>query len=117
MIDVNETRRMALWQAIEDYSGLWELLWEMHTVDPEGDPNNHAEQARAAVHELVDRGWIEPYYCQEPYGDMIRIPQQAVASVLANPLNWDAPPKNGQSVRISATAIGEKAYRQLEKSE
>lgn len=107
----DEVRDIALWQAIEDYAGLWELFWELNTVDPEGDEAAHFTSATQAVRSLVEDGLIELFYCQEPYGEMTRVPSGERQRVIEEQGYWQEPAKDARSVRMSATEAGEAFYQ------
>ncbi|OKI21591.1 hypothetical protein A6A25_09910 [Saccharothrix sp. CB00851] len=104
---------MALWQAIEDYSGLWEVVWELNTLHPDGSARFHGDLARAAVDDLVRRDWVELFHSQEPDVGLEKVRPEDVPRVLADPANWEEPARDGRCVRMSATPAGEDAYRAL----
>jgi hypothetical protein len=109
---VTGAARTALWQAIEDYSGLWELLWELKTQRPEVDDRQLRSEASAAVADLVLRGLIDLYRCQEPYGQLSKIATEEITTVLAEDAVWAEPEKGGISVRMGATQAGEETYKE-----
>jgi hypothetical protein len=110
----NELLPVVLWLAIEDYSGLWEVVWELNTRLPRRT-NSNVETARQVVRELLRRGWIDLYWSQEPYGDPIRIPAEEAEEVLNNDRNWQAPSAGMRSVRIGASETEEEVYDDLAK--
>jgi hypothetical protein len=103
---------IVLWLAIEDYSGLWEVLWELNTRFPKESITNR-DRARETVRELLRRRLVDLYWSEEPYGDPIRIPFQEAEAVLDDERNWEEPVPKDRSVRIGATETGEEVYEDL----
>ena len=100
-----------LWATIEDYAGLWELEWELNSLEgspPQGS-NRHA--ARELVGDLLRRGWVSLYWSEEPDGNLTPIPPEQSAEVLNDDKLWDSPSGWHRVVRVSATPAGEAAYR------
>lgn len=98
-----------LWLAAEDYAGLWEAVWQLHTLHPDGEVSELRDRAEQIIRGLLDAGLVELYWCQEPYGDMSAIPADGAAAVLATPGVWEEPDAGATSVRVSATPAGEAA--------
>jgi hypothetical protein len=103
---------IVLWLAIEDYSGLWEVVWELNTRFPGNDPSNR-RRARETVRVLLDRGLLDLYWSQEPLGDPVRISAEEAQALLDDDRFWEEPVAGGRSVRIGATEAGEEAYEDL----
>ncbi|WP_162943632.1 hypothetical protein [Arthrobacter celericrescens] len=100
-----------LWLAIEDYSGLWEAAWQLQADHPDFDSTQTAKRAKSVVNELLERGFVRLYRCQEPYGELSVIDNGQVPEVLAEPANWNEPGPESISIRFSATPAGEEAIR------
>lgn len=101
-----EFLKAILWAAIEDYNGLWEIPWELNSIDekyPSALPLNIAKI-------LLKEELINLYYCQEPYGEMTLISSLEVQKVLLDIKYWEAPLEDSISIRFSATEKGEKLY-------
>jgi len=108
-----EAAKIALWQAIEGYSGLWEIVWEFNTVDPSGSYDEHCAVASSVIRQQIKNGWVELFYSIEPGGDLTPVPTEAVSAVLSETRYWHAPQAGDKSVRVSATPAGEAAYRAI----
>ena len=52
-MSVSGTHRTALWLAIEDYSGLWEVVWELRKLRPDASEAELRRDAAHAVSALV----------------------------------------------------------------
>lgn len=97
-----------LFAAIEDYVGLWELLWEFAD-----QPEITEEEMRPAIADLTQRGLIKLYFCREPYGELSAVEFEGYEKVLANLYCWVVPGVNQTGIRASATKQGEAYYRSL----
>lgn len=106
-------KRTLLWAAIEDYSGLWEAVWELRSVHPEMSTKSLEATARGILEELLREGNIDLYWCQEPYGDMTLVPESEAAGLLAADEAFADPAEDALSVRFSATPSGEALYRSM----
>lgn len=100
-----------LWLAIEDYSGLWEAAWQLQTDHPDFDSAHAATRAKTVVNELLERGFVRLYRCQEPYGELSVVDNEQVHDVLAEPANWVEPEPESMSIRFGVTPAGEEAFR------
>jgi hypothetical protein len=107
---VSDARRTVLWLAIEDFSGLWEVIWEFRALFPEADEAELKRRAVGDVSDLLLKGLIELYRCEEPYGKLEKISESEASTVLADMAAWREPEKDGISVRMGATSAGEEAY-------
>lgn len=95
-----------LWLAIEEASGLWEVLWDLKPKYPTVSEEERFAEASKAVSELVSRGWVEVYRSREPSGALEPVPPSSVGSLLADRANWEEPRNGDTSIRIAATDRG-----------
>ena len=109
-MDQSKVERVALLQAIEDFSGLWEILWELNGLDPDGEETAHIGGAIGAIKRLARDGYVEVFYCQEPYEEMLRVEDEELTNVLGDTRMWRGPEPDSRSVRIGATEAVSKAY-------
>ncbi|HEX5495988.1 MAG TPA: hypothetical protein VFX70_15575 [Mycobacteriales bacterium] len=104
--------RAILWLAIEDFAGLWEVVWQLRSITPEAQEPELRESARRIVSDLLRRGWVNLYECQEPYGEMRKVPSADAAGLLARETYWSEPAADAVSIRVGATTSGEAAFAQ-----
>jgi hypothetical protein len=104
---MNQDAKALLWLAVEDYSGLWEAVWELRSLHPQADPDELIEASRAVLVGLLRDGLIELYRCVEPYGDTTPVADADAPALLEAPKGWDVPEDGVLSVRFTATAAGE----------
>lgn len=95
-----------LWLAIEDVSGLWEVLWDMKARYPTMVEDERKAVALRAVRDLIRREWIELYSRKEPGGEPLKLPQTGLDTVLGDAGNWREPEPGTISIRIGATDAG-----------
>jgi hypothetical protein len=107
---MSDTERTALWLAIEDYSGLWEVVWELRAKDPARDEGELRGVALTAVRALLNSRLVDLYRCEEPYGELFKMSLPDAQEVLADSRSWDEPAKHAISIRIGATPVGEEVY-------
>lgn len=108
---MSELARRVLWLAIEDYSGLWEVVWELNSLRPNCSAVENRASARELVSELLHLGLIEIFRCEEPDGEPVAVDKQVGERILSSEESWEPPEFHGVSWRIGATSQGEKAYR------
>lgn len=102
-----------LWAGIEDYSGLWEIFWEVETIQKNNDYDVVKKVINETLQYLLDEGLINLFFCKEPYGKMTKIDEN-FQDVLANDNFWLPPSKNETSLRVGTTPKGEKYYQKLD---
>lgn len=98
-----------LWLAIEDISGLWEVLWDLKSHYPTMLGNERHAIALRTVQELINRNWIEVYSCKEPGGEPHKLAASDFDTILLDAKNWLEPVPGGISIRIGATDAGRSA--------
>lgn len=103
-------RDALLWATIEDYAGLWELEWELNSLEGAPPKGANRQAARDLLGELLGRGWVSLYWSEEPDGELSPIPSEQSTEVLNDDKLWDPPSGWHRVVRVSATPAGEAAY-------
>ena len=111
VINLKDAKRMALASANEDYTGLYELVWELNTRYPSSGIGAKYTIAESTVRELINQGLIALYHRRLAENDEVHEPinGEAVDSTLSDPVKWYPEDKGGRVV-FSATEEGEKAY-------
>ena len=102
-----------LWASMEDYCGLWELVWEINTLHPNNSPRESQHITLHCILDLLSRDLVQLYHCQEPYGRMTMIRRDNYFRYLQDHKVWEPPPPKAHSVRVSATEAGEKYYHAM----
>lgn len=107
---ISSVERKILWAAIEDYAGLWELLWELATSCPEIAEPDRKPVAERVVRELLEHGCIELYERSGIGGRERRVPKARWNELLSNVANWREPSAESTEVLVGATEEGEEVY-------
>jgi hypothetical protein len=113
MIDKQKAQRVILWAAIEDYAGLWELVWELNTAFPDADESEKLATCQQVTRELISDGHVELFRCEEPDGNLTKLPTDEALTLLSALSSWKTPDDDATSLRVSATTSGEKLYHSL----
>ncbi|WP_308797704.1 hypothetical protein [Agromyces silvae] len=103
-----------LWLGIEDYSGLWEAVWQLKSLHPNALERELAVRARSILIDLLKSDLVALYHCQEPYGALAAIDAELAVGLLTDERAWEAPEANAVSIRYSATPSGEDLYASLD---
>jgi len=111
MTIIAELAKILLWACIEDYAGLWELLWEVNSKFPEYSESERKHLSLEVAKLLLERGGIKLYRCQESYGNLSELDLESARAVLNGESNWEAPDFEGISIRAGATKKGEALYQ------
>lgn len=107
--------RIILWACIEDYAGLWEILWEINSIELKKDNQDIKEEITYIISDFLDRGILNGYLCTEPYGDLKKINLKNTTSLLSAKSSWEVPENGEDAVRFSASSFGEEYYKKISK--
>lgn len=104
-----DLQRSILDRAVEDYTGLWELIDDPETSSPRRSPAEVHAGINTAVAQLLERGWIALYRGVSFDGDQ-HVVTKAANDILNARRNWSPPEGDEEHFRIAATPQGERAY-------
>jgi hypothetical protein len=107
---ISAVERKILWAAIEDFAGLWELVWELATICPKVAEPDRRSVAERTVRDLLERSCIELYVRSEIGGNEQLVPRARWDQLLSNEANWLEPSTSSIEVLVGATGVGEKVY-------
>ena len=100
-----------LWASIEDYCGLWELVWEINSLNLNLPQKESQYAALQCMLYLTSKDFVRLFYCQEPYGKMTEIDDiNSYPNLLHNSKAWAPPLPKARSIRVAATKAGERYY-------
>ncbi len=68
MQQCQEISKKILWAGIEDYTGLWEMYWELNSDYPHLSETEKHQILYELLISFSTRGWLKLYWCKEPYG-------------------------------------------------
>ena len=109
-MDRDDQVRALLWLGLEDYSGLWEALSQLNSLDPTEPERGIRAAAERILRELAATGDVMLFRARQANHELTPIPIGEVAAVLARDESWTALPLDGTSVRYGTTPFGEATY-------
>lgn len=107
-----EDAQAILWLGLEDYAGLWEAVWQLRTLDQHVGESELINRARKSLRQLISRGFISVYRCQEPYGEVVEVGVPELGAILTSDESWREPMPDAVSFRFGTTPAGEFAYKE-----
>jgi hypothetical protein len=101
-----------LWATIEDFAGLWEVLWEINTSYPDAELENKNIIKQILHKFLLDN--LVVFYVEKWGNEQLGSPLNLADSIKAlnQEENWSAPGFDQICIKISSTDKGEKYYNE-----
>jgi hypothetical protein len=114
MMSREDIRAALLRLSVDDWTGLWEILWFIQTMYPDLESDRKREVALDALRSLLGMGLVRLVYFEEVGNKEEMISQDDYDDVLALERSW-APPEIafGRHVRFVATDAGRKLWRRM----
>ncbi|MGB4774049.1 MAG: hypothetical protein WBP45_02655 [Daejeonella sp.] len=100
-----------LWATIEEYTGLWELHWEINSALKVVSALNK-ELAKKILLYFLETGLVKLYYDKWGGDQLQEISQQEAIEIINKDKFWVAPEINDLCVKVSSTEKGEKYYNE-----
>ena len=120
MISDERTEQILLLAANEDYTGLYELIWDLNSLFPDASLGEKYDAAERAARKLLDLGWIRLYQADLRWERFEELDIASAKATLSDPTSWYSvkwyPVKNwpseseGVCIVFAATEAGERAY-------
>jgi len=104
---------MILDLAVDDYTGLWELVWGVQSSTQEDERRSNIALLRTELEELVAQGAVAFFRGINFNGDEVAVSVDEVPGLLANNQSWEPPEPNSSHLRLLATEEGQRKYEQL----
>jgi len=105
---MNDVRSLILELAVEDFYGLWELVWRLQTRESGLSRERAVQAARSALAALHEQDLVELY--RGTKGDPLPIRAADVPALLAEETSWEEPKEGTGTLLVGATQKGEEAY-------
>lgn len=110
---VMNLRASILDMAVDDFIGLWEILWRTRSLVPEGREEEVRLTATDQTRDLLEQGLVALFRGTRFAGDEVPLSRDEALAVLSDADQWEPPPQGDAThVRLAATREGEKAYQQ-----
>jgi hypothetical protein len=103
---------MILDLAVDDFVGLWELLWRANTVAPAIEETVRRTEVQKALAALLEREAVSLFEGSRFAGEECQIPRERALRLINEPVTWDAVGPGEHHIRAGATVSGEEEYRQ-----
>jgi hypothetical protein len=107
-----ELRRALLDLAVDDYTGLWEVLWLCQGKLPDADLQQTLVLARCLVKEMLRDGSLQLYLGSSFTGDERQVLGDDRSHLLESDIYWNEPLAEYPHLRVVATEQGEREYMQ-----
>ena len=112
-INLDRARYQLLSSALEDYTGLYEAIWELNSLFPNNSLGEKYQVAELVIEEFFSKGYIEfhKWVFTNNYRDYVVEPivLNDIGELLRSPTVW-YPDYNRVRIVFSATEVGEQAY-------
>jgi len=97
--------------AVDDYTGLWEVVAAMRKIYPERNDLDLKDTAVIAIKQLLKEGFIGVYRGNNFSGEETKLKAAEAFAALSDERNWAwGAPKLHDHIRLAATGEGERAY-------
>lgn len=104
---LKESIRSVLWATIEDFSGLWEIVWELNSVNLQ---KNNAKLAISILTYLLNNDLIQLYRSKWGEDELSKIQKVEAILLLHKQDSWLIPRIGEICIRAGSTQKGEDYY-------
>src|SRR5690606_13159168 len=101
-----------LWSTIEDFVGLWEILWELNSVLPQKSRDENHENAKKILKYFLEQNLVTFYLNKWGSDELEELQFDEALKILKEEKYWNAPEINELCIKIGNTDKGEKYYNE-----
>jgi lauroyl/myristoyl acyltransferase len=101
-----------LWSTIEDFVGLWEVLWELNSVLPEKSEKENQNCAKKILKHFLQHNLVIFYTNKWGSDELNELKYNEAIKSLEDEKYWNAPAINEMCIKIGNTEKGEKFYNE-----
>ena len=112
MIDLLQVRARALLSGLEDYTGFYELLWELKHF-PDATETEKVAAASSVLAALLSENFVEVFSSIWASGSFVPVANDRATALIADPKSWKQPESSESYLAFATTPTGEAAYRGL----
>jgi len=109
---MNEIERKIVWAAIEDYAGLWELIWEISSLNPKIPQLENIKVVKEIIKKYIDNDIIDIY--ENIWGEKEYFLVQNNLQLLNQSSFWEPPLLGEKCLTISCTGKGIEYYNSFQ---
>lgn len=110
-MDTEKLAYLLLWASIEDYVGLWELLWEIDSASSNDLEANKGSAKKFLLYSL-NTNLIKCYYNRWGNDQIQEIGRQEAIEIIEGDRFWLAPELGDLCVKLGSTEKGEMYYNE-----
>jgi len=101
-----------LWSTIEDFVGLWEILWELNSVLTDKSQEENQEIAKKILRYFLEQNLITFYVSKWGSDKLEELDFGEALKLIEDKKYWNAPSINELCIKIGNTEKGEKFYNE-----
>lgn len=101
-----------LWSTIEDFVGLWEILWELNSVLPENAQKENQAKAKKILRYFLEQKLVTFYINKWGSEELEELQLREAIKTLDEEKYWNAPEINELCIKIGNTKKGKKFYNE-----
>ena len=100
-----------LWSTIEEYTGLWELQWEINS-EKNGVFDSSKKLGKEILFVFLEAGLIKLYYDKWGNDQLQEISREEAVKKINEDIFWVPPEINDVCIKVGSTEKGEKYYNE-----
>lgn len=101
-----------LWSTIEDFVGLWEILWELNSVLPENSRKENQDISKKILRYFLEQNLVIIYVSKWGSDELEAKDFNEALNLIEDEKFWNAPYINELCIKIGNTEKGEKYYNE-----
>ena len=111
-IPFDQAYHIALSDACEDYTGMYEFIWGLNSQFPEVSEAEKITVGQAVFERLHASGFIQLYHTKWMSDDYVPVPKSEVLEIISDPKSWRSPADTPDESYycFTSTEAGDRAY-------
>jgi len=100
-----------LWATIEDFAGLWEILWEVNISLSDKNETQNKELTKETLTHFLNKGFVKCYRSTWGIDDLVEISSTKAIEFLDEENYWQPPKLDDPCLKFGCTEEGEVYYK------
>lgn len=100
-----------LWSTIEEFTGLWEIHWELNSLFPQNSSEENREIGKKILIYFLETDFIRIYFDKWGVDKLKAVDKLDEVKVLNDNKFWEAPLINEICIKAGCTVKGEEVYK------
>lgn len=101
-----------LWGTIEDFVGLWEILWEINSLLPQKSQEENQENIKKILCYFLEQNLVTFYLNRWGSDELEELKSDEALKILKEEKYWNPPAINQLCIKVGSTEKGEKYYNE-----